>query len=619
MDSSDIPGKIKVTSDGFQLNHSIGLPVDGMKLFNGQFRASPFPRNLEDSLANMSIRSEECQESALFSAQSQSIFSSLNGAKTGLQNAEDYFNSGWLLNGGVGCFTDPHFPVDIQSPAAYPQPRHMDGSQFAWMNIEEEWLYKMFEERKPHHQLQQNHQYGVWNPLHGNSRVVPGLTNQYQGHCLQSCGVPRQQNQSSMRLSYGDPDSTRVLDKFSQLSCSGKIVSSRSNGLNTSRAMRLEPVQGDEPLNNVVQNPKFMINGPVCHSSSVSNSRLGSLTLQSNINGLREVDNVLLPSLNNVRGCVYWLAKDQKGCRYLQQKFSEGSPKEIEIIFDEVLQHVEDLMTDPFGNYFMQKLFQVCDENRTMLILREITQRPGTLIRISCDMHGTRSVQKIIESLKTPEHFSILMASLRPGMVTLMKNTNGNHVTVCCLEHLAPRYREVIFEVAALNCIDLASDRFGCVVLQKCLGHPGDEQRHHLIWEIVSNSLSICQNKFGNYVIQYVLLNIPEAKANVLSHLEGHYVVLSMQKYSSNVIEKCIECAGQEHQRRIINELITSSKWDQVMQDPYGNYVIQAALNSSKGEVKAALLEAMKPHIHALRANPYGRFLSRSCLKNLYW
>ncbi|KAK4764419.1 hypothetical protein SAY87_013857 [Trapa incisa] len=599
MDPSNSPGKFKVTSDGFQLNHSTGLTVDGMKLLNGLLGAYPFASNLEDSLANMSITSEECQGTALFSAQAQGTFSELNGANDGLQTAENYFN-----------------PVDTQSLAAYPHPSNANGSQFAWRNIEEEWSYKMFEERKPP-QLQQNHQYNVWNPLNRNSKMVSGLINQNQGHCLQSYGVPRMPNQSSLCLSYGDPGSIQVIDKASQQSCSGKILR-RSNGFNTSKAIRLGTVLGDEPLNNMIWNPKFMLNVPVCYSPSVSNSSLGSSYPQSNINGLRGADNVFLPSLNAVRGCVYRLAKDQKGCRYLQQKFSEGNPKEVEMIFHEVLEHVDDLMIDPFGNYFIQKLFQVCDENQTMLILREITQRPGNLIRISCDMHGTRALQRIIGNLKTHEQFSILMTSLRPGMVTLMKNTNGNHVAVCCLEHLAPRYREVIFEVAATNCIDLASDRFGCVVLQKCLGHPGAEQRHRLIWEIVSNSLVISQNKFGNYVIQYVLLNILEAKENVLRQLEGHYVMLSMQKYSSNVVEKCIECADQEYQRCIIKELITCAKWDQIMQDPYGNYVIQAALNSSKGDLKAALLEAMKPHIHVLRTNPYGKFLFSSCLKNLY-
>lgn len=79
-----------------------------------------------------------------------------------------------------------------------------------------------------------------------------------------------------------------------------------------------------------------------------------------------------------------------------------------------------------------------------------------------------------------------------------------------------------------------------------------------------------------------MLLHIPEVTPDVLDQLEGHYVELSMQKYSSNVVEKCIAYAAEERHHRIIWELITSPEFHQIMQDPYGNYVIQAALNSSK-------------------------------------
>lgn len=56
---------------------------------------------------------------------------------------------------------------------------------------------------------------------------------------------------------------------------------------------------------------------------------------------------------------------------------------------------------------------------------------------------------------------------------------------------------QFLFEVAAKNCVDLATDRHGCCVLQKCLGHPGGEQRIRLIREIATNSLIISQNQFG--------------------------------------------------------------------------------------------------------------------------
>lgn len=396
MNSSDSSGICKITNKDFQLNHFGGLPMERVELLNDQLPAAAFADwNLEDRLAKMSIANGKYQTDTLSSAQAQSIapciFNELNQAKTGLQNAENYFNSGQLLNDGIGCVSDLPFRVDTQSPAAYSHPEHVDQSQFVWRNIEEEWLYKMLKQRKPYHQLQQNHQSDAWKLIHANSNMFPGLINQNQGHSLQSYGVPRLLNRSTLGFSYEDPDSIEVLDKVSQQSCPGKILK-QSNGLNTLRAMELGPVPGDEPLNSIAQNRKFVVSGQVCYSLSDSNSGLGNLAPQfgplSNINGLREADTMLLSHLDKVRGCVYRLAKDQNGCRYLQQKFSEGRPKEVEIIFHEVLEHIADLMTDPFGNYFIQKLVQVCDDNQTMLILQVITQRPGDLIRISCDMHG---------------------------------------------------------------------------------------------------------------------------------------------------------------------------------------------------------------------------------------
>ena len=86
-----------------------------------------------------------------------------------------------------------------------------------------------------------------------------------------------------------------------------------------------------------------------------------------------------------------------------------------------------------------------------------------------------------------------------------------------------------------------------------------------------------------NYVLQYVFdLKLQGAINAILERLEGSYTKLSMQKCSSNVVEKCLKLADDKHQARIISELITYGCLDQVMLDPYGNYVIQAALKRSK-------------------------------------
>lgn len=88
---------------------------------------------------------------------------------------------------------------------------------------------------------------------------------------------------------------------------------------------------------------------------------------------------------------------------------------------------------------------------------------------------------------------------------------------------------------------------------------------------------------FRNYVVQYILaLKIPFATANFISQFEGNYVHLSTQKFSSNVVEKCLEVFGEEPRSRIIHELLSSSRFEQLLQDPFANYVIQCALSVSK-------------------------------------
>jgi hypothetical protein len=92
-------------------------------------------------------------------------------------------------------------------------------------------------------------------------------------------------------------------------------------------------------------------------------------------------------SLKEVEGHIYGIAKDQHGCRFLQKKFEEGVFEDVQKIFLEIIDHVVELMTDPFGNYLIQKLLEVCDEVQRMEILYRVTGK-GQLVTISLNMHG---------------------------------------------------------------------------------------------------------------------------------------------------------------------------------------------------------------------------------------
>lgn len=74
----------------------------------------------------------------------------------------------------------------------------------------------------------------------------------------------------------------------------------------------------------------------------------------------------------------------------------------------------------------------------------------------------------------------------------------------------------------------------------------------------------------------------------VLSQLASHYVELSKQKYSSNVVEKSIVNSKMLGSRAVYDELLEQSAIVQLLENHFGTYVLQKTLQTlSKEELKS--------------------------------
>lgn len=130
-----------------------------------------------------------------------------------------------------------------------------------------------------------------------------------------------------------------------------------------------------------------------------------------------------------------------------------------------------------------------------------------------------------------------------------------------CLQQLAPEDNQFIYDAvtSGMHIIEVATHRHGCCVLQRCIDFASATQKTQVITEIIKNSLPLVQDAFGNYVrffthspplpshshqqnsqvVQYVLdLNMDGVIRSFCEAMRGHFVELSMQKFSSNVVEK---------------------------------------------------------------------------------
>lgn len=56
---------------------------------------------------------------------------------------------------------------------------------------------------------------------------------------------------------------------------------------------------------------------------------------------------------------------------------------------------------------------------------------------------------------------------------------------------------QFVIGAAIAHCVELATDRQGCCVLQKCLHHSDGDQKNRLVAEIAANSLALSQDQYG--------------------------------------------------------------------------------------------------------------------------
>ena len=90
----------------------------------------------------------------------------------------------------------------------------------------------------------------------------------------------------------------------------------------------------------------------------------------------------------------------------------------------------------------------------------------------------------------------------------------------------------------------------------------------------MDNALTLMQNPFGNYVIQYVMEHGSRHDANSLAECTfGNIPLLMCQKFSSNVIEKLFAYADEDMCTRMVNEVIHSSVFSTLLHNSVRGYL----------------------------------------------
>lgn len=318
-------------------------------------------------------------------------------------------------------------------------------------------------------------------------------------------------------------------------------------------------------------------------------------------NAPTKVDKEYLASLGKVsllqlQSDILRLAKDQHGCRFLQKRIdpncvtnSAQRMANFEIIFKEIFPLLHELIVDPFGNYLIQKMVDYCSQKKLNAMM-DLLQ--FNLFLISINQHGTRALQKIIGRMNTDHQLEVLTRGLKPFIVELIKDLNGNHVIQKILNKYEPPQCQFVYDSIIEDILVVATHKHGCCVLQKCLNHVTRSQLVAFSAAILhyGTITQLLNDQFGNYVLQYLIsIDSYQVDRRLFENIVAYGMTdLCSLKYSSNVIEKLLKnCYVNEPKSIEFSKLkfclihaILVSDLNRIINDAYGNYVVQTVLDT---------------------------------------
>lgn len=83
----------------------------------------------------------------------------------------------------------------------------------------------------------------------------------------------------------------------------------------------------------------------------------------------------------------------------------------------------------------------------------------------------------------------------------------------------------------------------------------------------------------------------------------GRYCDFSKKKFSSNVVERFLKSGSKEIREEIVDELIRAPEFAVLLQDGFGNYVIQNSLVTAPPLQAQQLMDIIQPLLPTLRRN----------------
>ena len=368
------------------------------------------------------------------------------------------------------------------------------------------------------------------------------------------------------------------------------------------------------------RNSQKVINQIKINPSQITANRRGSHQLASTFKiSTNEKQNDKNKNVLKEENPSYFL-QDQLYCRQIQTKLEKNikNLKYSEEFYEIIKPRLIEIIEHQFGNYVIQKFLEVLLSQGNKKIFESIfLDINEKLFSICIHNYGTRVIQKTLEKfdkinyskIETEKLNSVFQYMIENHLYELCCDKNGNHVYQKLLK-IFPKENnknDFLYDELIKISFKVSIIQQGATLLNVALEQGNENQKEKLCEAIVDNIGDLIIDKYGNYTIQ-TIFKLMKEKINekIYKYIDDNLLRLSKEKFSSNVIDKCI-IKDYEPSNKLIQSIIQKNIIKDIIVDQYGNYVVQKALNVSDKDTCKKIFDQIRPMIGELHKTNIGK------------
>jgi len=347
--------------------------------------------------------------------------------------------------------------------------------------------------------------------------------------------------------------------------------------------------------------------------------------LNSSINGLLDLKQKSFESdeifeqtdfvnfIKNLKIPLTKLLTTKKGIYEIENYLYTNKNKNVTILLQLLNKEgLTKLMKNKFGNYFIQELIKNANYEQVKFILNLIS---SNFVDISESISGTYVIQKLLEKIDTIELRFVVLQSIENRELEMGFNSNATYVLQKIIEKIPDIERIRLNEIILNNIIFLSVNPDCVFIVEKFIETITINENKIRIKNIIfMHCVQLSNNPYGNYLIQFILkVWKNEDIKNIQNIIIENANYLVQQRYSSNVIEKCIEIFGYEKRNRLIKNMCLKGDILQLIKNQYGHYVLNKTIIFIEDDVKIEIekiLNNKMPEMNKKEKSKSKKFIS---------